>query len=71
MEAAYDCSLALKLWGIFLLLLGAGLVIFNRPYSAWASKVALPASIPVAIGRLLTVAVGLVMAIAGVMALVH
>jgi len=26
-----------KVWGVFLLLLGLGLIAFYRPYAAWAS----------------------------------
>jgi hypothetical protein len=62
---------AVKVWGVFLIVVGAGLLIFNK---AWVSFTKTHGLAPFYVSgsripRLMTVLVGLVMMVAGVQAL--
>jgi hypothetical protein len=62
---------AVKVWGVFLILLGAGLLIFNK---RWVTFTRTHGLLPFFVRgswfpRLMTVAVGVVMVVAGVQAL--
>ena len=59
------------IWGVFLITVGLGLVVFNKPYAAWVGRV-IPRN-PYArepMGRPLAISVGVVMIVAGVSAIV-
>ena len=63
--------LPVEIWGAFLLLVGVGMLVFNKRYTAWATPLTplqwIPAdqSVKLVIGRVLTVAVGLTLVLAG------
>ncbi len=53
-------------WGVFLIAVGLGLVVFNKPYATWVGRVM--AWNPFAdqrIGRPISIVLGLVMIVAG------
>ena len=59
-------SLNVEIWGAFLILLGAGLLVFNKKWAAWAAPlVPFPFTGKVLVGRFLTVVVAVMMILAG------
>jgi hypothetical protein len=63
--------LAEEIWAAFLIMVGAGLLIFNRRWAAWATPLTplqlapIAQSVKTAIGRVLTVVVGLMFLFVG------
>lgn len=62
--------LAVELWGGFLIALGAGLLVFNKPYARWALQVVpWPFSrFGLVFSRVMTVALAVVLILAGLSA---
>lgn len=59
-------ALGVQLWGAFLLLIGVGLVVFNKRWAEWtAPLVPFPFTGRVVLGRFMTVIVGLMFLLVG------
>ena len=64
-------SLDVEIWGVFLITMGVGLLLFNRKWAAWATPQTFIQLIPIApsaktaVGRVMTVVVGLAFVVAG------
>jgi len=64
-------ALGVELWGAFLVLVGVGLLVFNKRWAAWATPltplnfIPIDQSLKTVVGRTLTVVVGAMMLLAG------
>ncbi|MDQ6878385.1 MAG: hypothetical protein M3082_11995 [Candidatus Dormibacteraeota bacterium] len=60
-----------EIWGAFLIIVGVALLVFNKRWTAWATPrtpmqfIPIAPSIKTAVGRLITVALGLVFVVVG------
>jgi len=63
--------LAVEIWGAFLIMVGVGLLVFNRRWAAWATPltpiqlIRIAPSVKIAVGRVMTVVVGLAFVVVG------
>jgi hypothetical protein len=63
--------LGVEIWGAFGMLLGVGLLVFNKRWAAWATPltpiqlIPIDPSVKTAIGRVMTVVVGLLLVVVG------
>jgi hypothetical protein len=64
-------SPGVEIWGAFLIIVGVALLVFNKRWATWATPltpirfIPIAPSVKTAIGRVMTVAVGLAFVIAG------
>jgi hypothetical protein len=63
--------LGVEIWGAFLIMVGVGLLIFNRWWAArvtpqtWIQFIPIAPSVKTAVGRVMTVVVGLIFVVVG------
>jgi hypothetical protein len=58
--------LGVEIWGAFLIIVGVALLVFNKRWATWVTRfIPIAPSVQAAIGRVMTVALGLVFVIVG------